>query len=253
MADTSATDARPTALAASRHTARAVHDVGAKFMLDMDMYVDAASLGYDGIAFYFAGRGGVLGEVDHDVVFEAFTFFPAETVQKGWESSASVEDRAASAKRFASYAARWATANIPDGTGDLTRLAELCGAVIDAADATSAPVFAGWRDLEEPEGERELVVHRMNALRELRAARHGAAVRAVGIEPVDAFMIRTPYLAAIFGWPEPTGEPDEATKARWAEAEELTDQAFARDLAVLSDEELDELCALTDELLGVVS
>ena len=137
--------------------------------------------------------------------------------------------------------------------GDLTRLAELCGAVIAAADASRAPVFAGWRDLEEPEGERELVVHRMNALRELRAARHGAAVRAVGIEPVDAFMIRTPYMAAIFGWPEPTGEPDEATKARWAEAEELTDQAFARDLAVLSDEELDELCALTDELLGIVS
>jgi hypothetical protein len=65
-------------------------------------------------------------------------------------------------------------------------------------------------------------------------------------------MVRTPYMAAIFGWPQPSGEPDEATKARWAEAEELTDQLFARDLAVLSDDELDEFCRLTDELLGVV-
>ncbi|UDY34470.1 helix-turn-helix domain-containing protein [Dermatobacter hominis] len=248
-----AADPRPSALEASRHTAKAVHDVGAKFMLDLEMYADTAGLGYEGTAFYFAGRGGVLGDVDHDVVFEAFTFFPAETVQRGWESSASIEDRDAAARRFAGYAARWATANIPDGTGDLTRLAELCGAVIAAADATDAPVFAGWRALEEPDGERELVVHRMNALRELRAARHGAAVREVGLEPVDAFFIRTPYMAAIFGWPEPTSEPDEETKARWALAEELTDRAFAKDLEVLGDEELDELCQLTDELLGVVS
>ena len=244
---------RPTALEASRHTARAVHDVAAKFMLDMDMYMETSALGYDGVAFYFAGRGGVLGDVDHAAVFEAFTFFPAETVQKGWESAAAVEDRDASARRFAGYAARWATANIPDGTGDLTRLAELCGAVIAAADATDAPVFAGWRELGEPDGERELVVHRMNALRELRAARHAAAVREVGLEPVEAFMIRTPYMAGIFGWPEPTQDPDESAVALWARAEELTDLAFAADLAVLSDEELDEFCELTDELLGVVS
>jgi hypothetical protein len=246
-------DPRPTALEASRHTAKAVHDVGSKFMLDLDMYVDVASLGYEGTAFYFAGRGGVLGDVDHSVVYEAFTFFPEETVQTAWESSASIEARSEAAARFASYAARWATANIPDGTGDLTRLAELCGSVIAAADATDAPVFAGWRELPEPEGERELVVHRMNALRELRAARHCAAVRQVDLEPVDAFFVRTPYMAAIFGWPEPADGPDEATRARWEEAEALTDRAFAADLAVLSDEELDEFCELTDELLGTVS
>jgi hypothetical protein len=248
----SGTDPRPSAIEASRHTARAVHDVGAKFMLDLDMYVDVATLGYEGTSFYFAGRGGVLGDVDHSVVHQAFTFFPAGTVEQAWDASAEIEPRSEAAERFAGYAARWATANIPDGTGDLTRLAELCGAVIAAADATDAPVFAGWRDLPEPDGERELVVHRMNALRELRAARHGAAVRRVGLEPVDAFFIRTPYMAAIFGWPEPTGEPDAATRARWDEAEALTDSAFAADLAVLSDEELDEFCELTDELLGVV-
>ena len=244
---------RATALDASRHTARAVHDVTAKFMFDMDMYAETGELGYEGIAFYVAGRGGVLGEVDHVEVFEAFTFFPLETVESAWGSSASVEPRAEAASRFAGYAARWATANIPDGTGDLTRLAELCGAVIDAADATDAPVFAGWRALPEPDGERELVVHRMNALRELRAARHAVAVRSVGMEPVEAFRVRTPYMAGIFGWPEPDEGPDEAAKELWTRAEELTDLAFAADLSVLSDEELDEFCELTDELLGVVS
>lgn len=223
-------------------------------MLDMDMYADAAALGYEGVSFYVAGRGGVLGDVEHTVVFEAFTFFPPETVQAGWESAASVEPRSEAAARFASYAARWATANIAeDGAVDLDRLAELCGAVIAAADPTGAPVFAGWRDLPEPEGARELVVHRMNALRELRAARHGAAVREVGLDPVDAFMIRTPYMAGIFGWPEPTEGPDEAAQAKWARAEELTDDYFGADLAVLDDAELAELCTLCDELLAAGS
>ncbi len=248
-----APEPRQTALEASRRTAKAVHDVGANFMLDLDMYTEVAALGYEGTAVYFAGRGGVLGEVEHGEVFEAFCFFPAESVQAGWEASADVESRRASAERFATYAARWATRNVPEGTGDLARLAELAGTVIDAADGSDAPVFAGWRSLPEPDDERELVVHRMNALRELRAARHMAAVRQIGMEPVDAFMVRTPYMAAIFGWPQPDAEPSDADRAAWATAEELTDRAFAADLAVLDDDELDELCVLCDELLGAVT
>jgi hypothetical protein len=59
-------------------------------------------------------------------------------------------------------------------------------------------------------------------------------------------MVRTPYMAAIFGWPQPEGEPDEATKAQWADAERLTNESFARDLAVLSADELDEFCRLAE-------
>ncbi len=244
--------ARPAAIETSRHTAKAVGDISANFMLDMEMYGEAAELGYEGIAFYIAGRGGVLGDVDHSAVFEAFTFFPPETVQTGWESSSSVESRRESAERFASYAARWATANVPEGSGDLERLAELCGKVIDAADGTDAPVFAGWRDLPEPSGERELVVHRLNALRELRAARHGSAVRSVGLAPVDAFMIRTPYMAGIFGWQVSDEGPTDEMTAQWERAEELTDEAFAVDLSVLDDDELAEFRRLTDELVASI-
>ena len=99
MTDTAAP--RPAALDASRRTAKAIHDVPANFMLDMEMYADAAALGYEGVSFYVAGRGGVLGEVEHTVVFEAFTFFPPETVKAGWESGASVEPRVEAAESFA--------------------------------------------------------------------------------------------------------------------------------------------------------
>lgn len=246
------TDQRTAALAAATHTARAVQDVGAKFMLDMDMYGEVAGLGYQGLGFYIAGRGGVLGDVEHVEVFEAMTFFPAETVQVGWETSASVESRADSASRFAAYAARWGADNIAEGTEGLDRLAELCDKVIRAADGSHAPLFAGWRELPEPDGEPELVVHRMNALRELRAARHIAAIREVGLDPAVAFMIRTPYMAAIFGWPEPAEPPADIDRDLWQTAEDITERAFAADLAVLDDDELSELCQLTDTLLAAI-
>ena len=233
-------------VAAAEASAKAVHDLSATFMLDMDTYVQAAEAGYEGIAFYFCGRGGVLGDVGADEVAAAFVFFPPETVKAGWEGGAAVEDRQASATRFAEIGHDWAAAHLPEGAADYGRLAELAGKIIGSADAAAAPVFAGWRALPEPSDPRELVLHRMNALRELRAARHGAAVKQVGLEPVDAFMVRTPYMAAIFGWPQPEGEPDEATKAQWAEAERLTNESFARDLAVLSADELDEFCRLAE-------
>ncbi|MEZ5237875.1 MAG: hypothetical protein R2716_02600 [Microthrixaceae bacterium] len=116
-----------------------------------------------------------------------------------------------------------------------------------AADPTGAPVFEGWRNLPEPEGERELVLHRMNALRELRAARHAEAVREVGLEPVEAFMVKTPYMAGIFGWPEPESGPDEETKQKWERAEELTNERFGADLSVLDAAEIEEFCQLAAE------
>ncbi len=231
---------------AAEASQRAVGDLSANFMLDMDTYVAAAGVGYQGMSFYICGRGGVLGDVTADEVGAAFVFFPPETVSSGWEGGAAVESRAESAQRFAEAGHAWAREHLPEGAVDYGRLAELAGKVIAAADGSGAPVFEGWRALPEPSGERELVLHRMNALRELRAARHGAAVLEVGLAPVDAFMVRTPFMAAIFGWPEREEKPDEATKEQWKRAEALTNEAFGRDLAVLEADELDEFCRLAE-------
>lgn len=233
--------ATPTPTETARDTARAVHDLGAAFMLDTQTYVDAASAGYEGTSFYFGGRGGVLGDVSAQEVADAFVFFPLETTRSNWEAAAQVESRDASARRFAEAAAKWASAHLPEDALDYARLAELAGKVIDAADGSEAAVFSGWRALPEPEEDpRQLALHRINALRELRFARHGAAVADVDLAPVDAFMIKTPYMAPIFGWAEPTDPPGDEDKAKWERAEELTNEAFGRDLAVLSPAELAE-------------
>ncbi len=229
---------------AARQSAPAIHDLAANFMLDGATYVAAAAAGYDGIAFYFAGRGGVLGDVDADAVSEAFLFFPPESVRAGWESAADVESRAESAQRFATAAHDWAAGHLPDGAVDYARLAELAGTVVDNADGTDAPVFVGWRNLAEPNDVKALALHRLNALRELRAARHMAAIVETDLEPLDAFMVKTPYMAGIFGWPEPESDPDEETRLRWERAEELTNERFGADLTVLDADELVEFCEL---------
>lgn len=235
-----------TPVEAARESARAVHDLPATFMFDMATYEAAGALGYEGTAFYFAGRGGVLGDVDAETVAKAFVFFPSETVRTNWESSADVESRSESARRFAGAAHAWAIEHLPDGAIDYARLADLAGRVENAGDPSGAPVFAGWRDLPEPTDERALALHRLNALRELRAARHGVAVHRVGLEPVQAFMVKSPYMAAIFGWPEPEGGPDEATREHWNRAEELTNELFGQDLSLLDSDELDEFCLLAE-------
>ena len=242
-----------TPIEAARSSAKAIQELPATFMMDMQTYIDAAELGYEGIAFYYAGRGGVLGDVDAATVATAFFFFPHDSVKSGWESAAAVESRQRSAERFAGAAHRWAVEHMADGELDYERLADLAGRVVAAADGTSAPVFEGWRRLEEPSGERELVLHRLNALRELRAARHAEAVQEVGLEPVEAFMVRTPHMAGIFGWPEPESGPDDATRAAWERAEELTDERFGSDLSVLDPAELAEFCDLVAAALEAAS
>lgn len=232
------TDATQAATDAARDSADAVSHLTAGFMLDLDTYAKAGEAGYQGLAFYFGGRAGVLGEATAEEVTEALAFFPAASVTTGWEQAGTVEPRAASAERFAATAARWAEAHLSEDGADYERLAELTGKVVAAADTIGAPIFAGWRDLPEPAGARQLAHHRLNALRELRFARHVDALRAAGIDPAIAFMVRSPMMADIFGVPEPRPVPRDTDKAQWEAAEADTDERFGRDLAALDADEL---------------
>ena len=97
-------------------------------------------------------------------------------------------------------------------------------------------MFAGWRDLPEPDDLPALALHRLNALRELRGALHGAAVLTVGLAPVEAILVRSPAMIPVFGWQE--APPDPAPfHERWALAEARTDRMLGRHLAVLDAQE----------------
>jgi Helix-turn-helix family len=217
------------------------------FMTAADTYARGAELGFEGLDFYAAGRGGVLGDVHADIVVAALIFFAPDVVHAAWARSAAVMPRARAAGEWAAAGHAWAMTHLGDDV-DWQTVSSMLGRVVQAAPVAAAPLFAGWRTLEEPEDVKALAVHRLNALRELRGALHGAAVLTVGLAPVEALVVHTPKMLTVFGWPEPY--PDaEPLHSRWALAEARTDRMFGRNLAVLDADERAELV----ELLGKVS
>ena len=232
---------------AAHETREAIVRVPGGFMTDAATYVRGAELGFEGADFYAAGRGGVLGDTHADVVVAAMVFFAPATVHAAWERSGKVMSREAAVREWTSVAYAWAEEHLPDGV-DWPMLAALLGRIESAAPVAGAPLFAGWRALAEPESPKALALHRMNALRELRGALHGAAVLTVGLAPVEALVVRSPAMLAVFGWPEPHPDPAPLHE-RWALAEARTDRMFGRNFAVL---DAGERADLVEVLNGLV-
>ncbi|HXQ61261.1 MAG TPA: hypothetical protein VN796_02945 [Acidimicrobiales bacterium] len=228
--------------AAARRTAPVISSLPAAFMLDGATYAHGGELGFDGVDFYVAGRGGALGDVDGSVVAAAFVFFHPPTIIERWDRGRQVMAPAEAAQAFGGCLDAWAAAHLPDGV-DYERLAELEGKVIAAASPAGAPLFAAWAALPEPKGAKALALHRMNVLRELRGAIHGVAVLASGLEPLEAVMVRTPAMVGLFGWPEPHPDPS-PHETQWRSAEDATDRRVARAYTDLTPADRAELVEL---------
>ena len=227
----------------AERTRPAVTGISANFMLDGATYAVGGDAGFNGMDFYGAGRGGVLGEVSADVAAAAFVFFNPTVVEGAWEGSRDVMSRGAAAELFAGCLVTWADQHLSDDV-DWARLAELAGKIVDHASVGGAPVFAGWRALPVPSEPKAAAVHQLNALRELRASRHGGAVIAVGLDLGDSVRHASPGMAPIFGWDGTEVGPE--VPALWDEAEALTNRATDRDYAVLDDAEAEEFAALCE-------
>jgi hypothetical protein len=240
------------ALAAAAATAPAVSSVGSHFMLHGGTYAKGAELGFQGLDFYACGRGGVLGDVDADVVAAAFGFFEPTQVRTLWDQGRAVLPPQEAASRWAECCAAWAEAKVPDDLGpDLGRLGELLDAVVAQARPAGAPVFSGWRALPLPDPGKAQVIHQMNALRELRHGLHLAAVLAAGLSPLEALSHNHPQMAPLFGWAELA---DTTTVGpRWEAAEDATTLAMAHAYEGLDDAERKELVTLVDRLHHAVT
>jgi hypothetical protein len=232
--------------------APAVSGIAANFMLDPGTYATGAQAGFSGLDFYARGRGGALGDVEADVVIEAFHFFEPGNVRENWEKGASVMPGRDAAARFIECGHRWAAEHLGDGV-DWARLAELIGRVNAAGDEATGPLFAAWRSMPEPSGDdpRALALHRLNGAREHRFAAHTAAVRDAGITPVEAMAARSPHMMAIFGWTD-TPEVSDELRARWDAAEADTNARLAPAYAALDESERDELASLCTAALAAV-
>jgi NAD(P)-dependent dehydrogenase (short-subunit alcohol dehydrogenase family) len=234
----------------AERTRPTVTGLSAKFMLDGATYAVGGDAGFNGMDFYGAGRGGVLGDVSADVVAAALVFFNPSVVEGAWEGSRDVMSRSAAAELFAGCLVTWAGEHLGDDV-DWARLAELAGKIVNSASVGGAPVFAGWRALPVPTDPKAAALHQLNALRELRMARHGAAVTALGLDIGAVVCHASPHMAGIFGW-EGT-EIGQDVPAKWDEAEALTNHATDHDYAVLDSAEAEEFVALCAAANAAVS
>ena len=231
--------------AAAAATASAVSNVGSHFMLHGGTYAKGAELGFSGLDFYVTGRGGVLGDVDADVVSAAFGFFEPGQVRTLWDQGRAVMAPAEAGAAWADCCAAWAEAHVPDDL-DGARLGALLDPVVAAARPACAAIFSGWRALSVPASPKAHVVHQMNALRELRHGLHLAAVVAAGLSPLEALSHNAPQMAPLFGWPELADT--EHVGPRWETAETATTAAVAHAYEALDDAARDELVELVDQL-----
>lgn len=240
-------------LETARASADAVSRIASLFMLDAATYARGAELGFGGADFYFAGRGGALGAVDADVVSASLYFFNPAHVREVWQRSFGVMPVDKAAVEFSGCKDRWAAEHRP-GEIDAARLADLAGRVGAEAGVAGAPLFAAWRAMPEPDdGDAwSLALHRMNVLRELRGARHGMAVLASGLTPLEAVSVKTPYMASLFGWEGELPERD-PLRDRWKSAEELTNVLMAPAFEVLDDAERTEFVDLGAAALAAVT
>jgi len=228
-------------------TARAVkHDIGrlgGGFMLSEQAKAASVSAGIGAWAMYMLGRGGVLGDVNPDVVTAAFYFFPPSSVHKGWSKGRAVITPAGATSLFTGACHEWGRQNLAD-VKDAERLNDLLARVAAAANPAGVPLFAGWRAVPLAVDPPARLAQLSHVLREYRGGVHGLCCVASGLSPLEAVLTGGGEGSArFFGWPEPYADVTHLVELR-DQVETLTDQRAAAPWDALDETEREECVSL---------
>ena len=226
-----------------------IGDLGSKFMLDKATMDAATELGYGHpFALYFLGRGGVLGNVDADVIVAAFAFFEPGMVRTMWDMARQTADADTAVKQYAQLCAQYGDAHLA-GVSGLERFNELAEKVIDAVDVTGLSLFAGWRKVPRPTSPAARAYHNIHVMREWRGSAHICAVAAASMSPQQAIVTGAGNVdagvatAQAFGWAGDCGDVSGLAKTRDA-VEQNTSAMQVAAYSVLSPSELQEFVDL---------
>ena len=218
------------ALAVVRSTAEPIHDIGTSIYLSPDVFGWAAEWGWaNPFAFYFAGRGAMLGDVGSDVVCSAMGWFHPGAVTAMYDEGVAVAGADAAAQRMAEAHARWGRKYLGD-IKDLDDIVAVTETLVDGLEGSAIPLFAGWRGSAKADDPAGRAAQLMQMLREWRGGLHLVATTAVGLSPLEAILTNEGEgQAKFFGWSEPF--PDcQAIRDKHQEAEDITDRLSAASL-----------------------
>ena len=214
---------------------------GGRFMMWIPALKKGTALGFPkGWYFYVAGRGGVLGDVEADVVAAAFVYFRLEWLREHWNHARTVMPPQQAATEYAAACADWGREHL-DGVEGLDRLVTLLSRVADNADPAGAPLFAGWRALPRPDDAPGAVAMLLMAMREHRGGMHAMTVLSEGLTPLEAVVTGGGEgNAKFFSWEEPYPDPA-PLRERYDAAERRTTMLAARAFEILTPDERAEL------------
>lgn len=226
------------ALEMVRGTSTPIHDIGTAIYMSPETFARAAGWGWaNPFAFYFAGRGGVLGSTDADAVSAAMGYFNPEVVAGMYTEGIAVCGPQGAADRMMEATAAWGRDNL-GGVEHLDTFVTLADRLVDGAEGAGLTLFAGWRAQVRADDLPGRAAQHFQILREWRGAAHLVATTAVGLSPLEAILTGDgPDQAKFFGWNEPF--PDwEGLADRHADAEAITDELCTREVnRLLSPEE----------------
>jgi hypothetical protein len=225
-------------------------DIGAAYYFHPDTLARGKELGLDGFRFYALGRGGVLGDVDAEVVLSAFGYFEPGLVAKLWNSGRTTSTPPDAAREHLECAAKLGRTLFASLDG-LDAYADAAAAVVAAVDVAALPLFAGFRSQPVPADAPARAFHHAVLLRELRGSAHLVAVRATGLPTVVAHAIKRPNDLQAFGWAESPVVTDDH-RAALERAEAMTDDIVEPAFAVLDEAAAEALVAGTTAMRAAI-
>jgi hypothetical protein len=194
-------------------------------------------LGLDPFAFYFLGRGGVLGDVEASVVQSAFGYFNPAVLAAMWDAGRAKVAPSTAGREYFEAAHDFARARLA-GLGELDRFVDAASTVVTAArrDVAGLTQFVAASEVPVPSDAPAAALHQVAVLREFRGSAHLVAVVACGLATRTAHFIRRPEMYATFGWPE-DDHPNvtDADTTALATADAMTDRLVAPAYASLDD------------------
>ena len=231
-----------------------IGSLGAKYMLDPETMVHGATAGYpNGFAYYVAGRGGVLGDVDSDVVFSAFMFFERSLIDKLWKAGVAVEGARAAGKRYLQDCDEWGRKNLAK-VDQLELFIAPAEKFISQVDSSGLSLFAAVRAEPLPIDAPARAYRLIDLIRELRGCVHIAACVTHGLSGLEAILSSPGENSAkMHGYSPPYSDCSHLHAIRET-VEKSTNEAMARLIKLhLSEQEMNQLADQTVRICTAVS
>jgi hypothetical protein len=223
-------------------------------MLDPETMAHGAEAGYpNGFAYYVAGRGGVLGDVDSDVVYSAFMFFERTLIDKLWKAGVAVEGAHAAGKRYMQSCDTWGKKHLAN-VDQLELFISPAEKLVSNVDSSGLSLFAGLRAEPLPSEAPARAYRLITLIRELRGCLHIAACVTYGLSGLEASLVSSGEgMTKLHGWAPPYPDVSHLVAVRDA-AEKATNDAMARLIALhLTEAEMNQLAEQTIRICSAIA